>query len=90
MVESMLEATKHLAPLIALSNREKGKPGWDICADLWLNALRRGERGRYDNAIFPRLSARVPGNLERREPAGTVCRRYPNRRGSPPSACRKQ
>jgi CRISPR-associated protein (TIGR02710 family) len=51
MVASMLEATKHLAPLLAIGKREKGKPGWDICADLWLNALRRGERGRYDDAI---------------------------------------
>jgi CRISPR-associated protein (TIGR02710 family) len=50
-VREMLEASGHLEPLLALSGREKGRPGWDICADLWLNALRRGERGRYDDAV---------------------------------------
>ena len=34
-----------------LGERQEGAPGWDLCADLWLNALRRGERGRYDDAV---------------------------------------
>jgi CRISPR-associated protein (TIGR02710 family) len=50
-IEAMLEASEHLAPLRMLGEREKGRPGWDICTDLWLNALRRGERGRYDDAV---------------------------------------
>jgi CRISPR-associated protein (TIGR02710 family) len=50
-VARMLQATEHLTPLLALGQLEKGKPDWDICADLWLNALRRGERGRYDDAV---------------------------------------
>jgi CRISPR-associated protein (TIGR02710 family) len=50
-VEAALDASGHLRALIELGKREKGKPGWDICADLWLNALRRGERGRYDDAV---------------------------------------
>jgi CRISPR-associated protein (TIGR02710 family) len=50
-VRAMLQESDHLAPLLALSGRQKGKPGWDICTDLWLNALRRGERGRHDDAV---------------------------------------
>jgi CRISPR-associated protein (TIGR02710 family) len=50
-VAAALEASGHLGPLCGLGAREKGKPGWDICADLWLNAQRRGERGRYDDAV---------------------------------------
>jgi len=46
-----LEESGHLTPLVQLGHREKGKPGWDVCADLWLNALRRGGRGRYDDAV---------------------------------------
>jgi CRISPR-associated protein (TIGR02710 family) len=34
-----------------LGERQEGAPGWDLCADLWLNALRRGERARYDDAV---------------------------------------
>jgi CRISPR-associated protein (TIGR02710 family) len=47
----MLEASGHLTPLLMLGDRERGKPGWDVCADLWRNALRRGDRGRYDDAV---------------------------------------
>jgi CRISPR-associated protein (TIGR02710 family) len=50
-VKSMMEASGHLAPLLALARRERGRPGWDLCADLWLNAQRRGKRGRYDDAV---------------------------------------
>jgi CRISPR-associated protein (TIGR02710 family) len=50
-LRAMLEATGHLTALDALAEGRKDRPGWDICADLWLNALRRGERGRYDDAI---------------------------------------
>jgi CRISPR-associated protein (TIGR02710 family) len=50
-LRDMLTESDHLGPLLALGEREKGKPGWDICADLWLNALRRGGRGHYDNAV---------------------------------------
>jgi CRISPR-associated protein (TIGR02710 family) len=50
-VEAALEASGHRGQLLALGEREKGKPGWEICADLWLNALRRGERARYDDAV---------------------------------------
>jgi hypothetical protein len=50
-VKVALEASGHILPLLCLGERENGQPGWDICADLWLNALRRGERGRYDDAV---------------------------------------
>jgi CRISPR-associated protein (TIGR02710 family) len=50
-VGAMLDTSRHLAPLRALGKREKGRAEWCICVDLWLNALRRGERGRYDDAI---------------------------------------
>lgn len=50
-LRNMLEATGHLKALDALAEGRKDRPGWNICADLWLNALRRGERGRYDDAI---------------------------------------
>jgi CRISPR-associated protein (TIGR02710 family) len=50
-LSSALELSHHLVPLLALGEREHGVPGWDVCADLWLNALRRGERGRYDDAV---------------------------------------
>jgi CRISPR-associated protein (TIGR02710 family) len=50
-LKDMLEATGHLRPLLALAGRPKGKPDWVTCADLWLNALRRGARGRYDDAV---------------------------------------
>jgi CRISPR-associated protein (TIGR02710 family) len=50
-LRDMLATTGHLQPLQALDMAAKGKPGWDVCADLWLNALRRGERGRYDDAV---------------------------------------
>jgi CRISPR-associated protein (TIGR02710 family) len=50
-LRGMLESSGHLRPLLALGEREKGKPSWEICGDLWLNALRRGERGRYDDAV---------------------------------------
>jgi CRISPR-associated protein (TIGR02710 family) len=50
-LERALETSQHLEALLALGERDQGKPGWDICADLWLNARRRGERGRYDDAI---------------------------------------
>jgi CRISPR-associated protein (TIGR02710 family) len=50
-LRGMLAETGHLEALLALGERKKDQPGWDICADLWLNALRRGERGRYDDAI---------------------------------------
>jgi len=50
-VKAALDASGHLGPLLGLGEREKGKPGWDMCVDLWLNALRRGERGRYDDAV---------------------------------------
>jgi CRISPR-associated protein (TIGR02710 family) len=46
-----LSFSGHLAPLFALGQRPHGAPGWDLCADLWFNALRRGERGRYDDAV---------------------------------------
>ncbi len=48
---NMLAGTGHLQPLLALGATAKRQPGWDVCADLWLNALRRGERGRYDDAV---------------------------------------
>jgi CRISPR-associated protein (TIGR02710 family) len=50
-VAAALRGSGHLDPLRRLGEREKGKPGLDICADLWLNALRRGERGRFDDAL---------------------------------------
>jgi CRISPR-associated protein (TIGR02710 family) len=51
LLEPMLRASSHLQPLLALGSGQKGKPDFLICADLWLNALRRGERGRYDDAV---------------------------------------
>jgi CRISPR-associated protein (TIGR02710 family) len=50
-LKDMLTATGHLQPLLALAEAGKDRPGWDICADLWCNALRRGERGRHDDAV---------------------------------------
>jgi CRISPR-associated protein (TIGR02710 family) len=46
----MLETSGHFGTLQALGERND-EPRFDICADLWLNALRRGERGRYDDAV---------------------------------------
>ncbi len=40
----------HLEPLQDLASSKK-EPSWRVCADLWLNALRRGERGRYDDGV---------------------------------------
>lgn len=45
-----LDRSSHLEPLLALAERDK-QTGWGVCADLWLNALRRGEQGRYDDAV---------------------------------------
>ena len=45
-----LEQSGHLETLVALGRREK-QAEWVACADLWLNALRRGEQGRYDDAV---------------------------------------
>jgi len=50
-LRTALAETGHLEPLRALAGGGKDAPGWDICADLWLNALRRGEQGRYDDAV---------------------------------------
>jgi CRISPR-associated protein (TIGR02710 family) len=75
-VGETLAASGHLQPLLALGEREKGSPGWHICADLWLNALRRGERGRYDDAV-----ARLYRLLEAAAQA-RVLERYGLRTGS--------
>jgi CRISPR-associated protein (TIGR02710 family) len=50
-LKTLLAAGGHLQPLIALGGSKKDQPSFHICADLWLNALRRGERGRYDDAV---------------------------------------
>jgi CRISPR-associated protein (TIGR02710 family) len=50
-LSSALERSGHLDPLLTLGDRQEGVPGWDLCADLWLNALRRAERARYDDAV---------------------------------------
>jgi CRISPR-associated protein (TIGR02710 family) len=47
----MLDASGHYQPLVALASGKKDKPDFRICADLWLNALRRAERARYDDAV---------------------------------------
>lgn len=46
-----LATSGHLQPLLALGEREQGVPDWKLCADLRLNALRRGDRGRFDDAV---------------------------------------
>jgi CRISPR-associated protein (TIGR02710 family) len=46
-----LEEAGLLAPLLALADLSGTQPSWALCADLWLNAGRSGQRGRYDDAI---------------------------------------
>jgi len=50
-LRAALVETEHLPALLALGQSEKRTPGWHVCADLWLNAIGRGERGRYDDAV---------------------------------------
>src|SRR5208283_2628859 len=47
-VRAALEKSGHRDALLRLGERAGKGPGWDLCQDLWLNAQRCGERGRYD------------------------------------------
>jgi CRISPR-associated protein (TIGR02710 family) len=46
-----LQADGLYQPLLDLADLASKQPSWTLCADLWLNALRCGSKGRFDDAI---------------------------------------
>lgn len=46
-----LQAMGLYEPLLQLADEGRDQSNWRVCADLWLNAQRCAERGRYDDAV---------------------------------------